>query len=1065
MLNTSPDMKPESALPEESPAIASSEKMTFSAPPASSDISGNGYDPFNNGPGWPQPSDPYMDEGMSMGFGMDMGMDFDMNSSRSTTTAMYNNHHPTLNFNDDAITDDDFSFFDLPSAKPDGSQKFAIPSVPPLSASIDIHRESSHPWSFPLRASPTIEEVRASGPGPPLQPALNNAPWTPATQDGHTPHAFNDSFDSRAPDLLPSSPGPSPDFQSSPETPTVQLVFDPAAKSDPMAYEHGPIAFDPIPFSTVHKSNDTKYTVGKFALPTPSPEPGYDIPPRLPPTPLTWEAKYISLTNPRIRIVQRLIAAKRKDSPNPQGRRNSFAHGSWLDDEDLRSTSDSESAPAMDISSDTDSDDDDSLECESPFDTRPTTPCPSYLPVGPTLLHFRFDHTQLLPISTPLRSPGAIALSTSLSSSAPFAVPTPVSPAAALGAASEQSKSLESAAFSIVTEFVQNPLWAEIWSANNHRTGCLPNAWPDDIKAAADLLQRVRSAGGLPDLASLLGLDPSAKMEPLEPPFISVGRNNAVIQLLPPALRFWEKAGLGPKGGRKDLEVYAIYEDIDDQKRSTVDTWLTAAASAYQANHMGQFIRGSTNPANNALLPVRFDPTFRKTLVSFVSNIVNAPLPIVILLFVPVTVMTMASPVLRQILYSLKKALSGLKESQIIFHLVPDSHLFDIEHSPKGYPLLDELCSALYNRVPVSVERNLSRRMLGTSTGTTMLFQEPSFSLARPQRTKVTYVRSTHSSLDVVDRFTLLHVGYQVSPCKKWVFASCIDQRGEMYDLGLWLMHLEDENEDESDEGYEASVIGKVWTFTLEFARKANVEWRIVIAKLGLMSPTETQAWTDRISREASGDHAPMHITLVSADSRSPWTLLESNRPASSSPARNPRSSSATKNTYFSDASASYYAIFPGNQLSAAVPPEDNNYSTSLIPEPSTTVQDGTSSDGDIPHRASLEDDLPHPIPLIPLSTSSLIRVPSQPSEARMSMLHIHVLKHLHPPGYPDTQLPPEASLQEEITRNFYELSVLSAIRFRLDRNPVLPFHLAAVESMRSCLDCDWDQLENPIDP
>jgi mediator of RNA polymerase II transcription subunit 13 len=497
-------MKPENVLPEESPIAEPSEKMT---PPATNDVSGNGYDPFNSGPGWPQSSDPYMDEGMGMDFAMDMGMDFEMNSSRSTTTTMYNNHRPTLDFNDDAITDDDFSFFDLPSGKTDGGQKFAIPSVPPLSASVDIHRESSHPWSFPMRASPTVEEVRTSGPGPPLQPALNNAPWTPATQDGHTPHAFNDSFDSRAPDLLPSSPGPSPDIQSSPETPTVQLVFDPAAKSEPTSYEHGPIAFDPIPFSTVHKSNDTKYTVGKFALPTPSPEPGYDGSPRQTPTSLTWEAKYISITNPRIRIVQRLIAARRKDSPNPQARRNSFAHGSWLDDEEFASISDNDSAQAMDVSSDSDSDDDDgSLECESPFDTRPTTPSPSYLPLGPTLLHFQFDHSQLLPLSTPLRSPGAIALSTSLSSSAPFAVPTPVSPAAALGAASEQSKSLESAAFAIVTEFVQNPLWAEIWSANNHRTGSLPNAWPDDIKAAADLLQGVRSAGGLPDMASLCGL-------------------------------------------------------------------------------------------------------------------------------------------------------------------------------------------------------------------------------------------------------------------------------------------------------------------------------------------------------------------------------------------------------------------------------------------------------------------------------------------------------------------------------------------------------------------------------
>ena len=50
------------------------------------------------------------------------------------------------------------------------------------------------------------------------------------------------------------------------------------------------------------------------------------------------------------------------------------------------------------------------------------------------------------------------------------------------------------------------------------------------------------------------------------------------------------------------------------------------------------------------------------------------------------------------------------------------------------------------------------------------------------------------------------------------------------------------------------------------------------------------------------------------------------------------------------------------------------------------------------------------------------------------------------------------SKLHADITRNFHELAVLARARWRLGVNPLLPFHLAAVEAMRIALDCDWDR-------
>jgi len=46
-----------------------------------------------------------------------------------------------------------------------------------------------------------------------------------------------------------------------------------------------------------------------------------------------------------------------------------------------------------------------------------------------------------------------------------------------------------------------------------------------------------------------------------------------------------------------------------------------------------------------------------------------------------------------------------------------------------------------------------------------------------------------------------------------------------------------------------------------------------------------------------------------------------------------------------------------------------------------------------------------------------------------------------------------------DITHNFHELAVLTAARWLPGVNPLLPFHLAAVEAMRLALDRDWEKV------
>jgi mediator of RNA polymerase II transcription subunit 13, fungi type len=211
-----------------------------------------------------------------------------------------------------------------------------------------------------------------------------------------------------------------------------------------------------------------------------------------------------------------------------------------------------------------------------------------------------------------------------------------------------------------------------------------------------------------------------------------------------------------------------------------------------------------------------------------------------------------------------------------------------------------------------------------------------------------------------------------------------------------------------------------------------------------------------------------VHISLLSVEPGAPWTLISRSN-INVSPKPKPPSPKNQHNhpQIFTDITATFYALSHHNHLPQPLPPTpaDLGLSHSFIPEPLTTPS--SSSSTDIQHTT---DQYPYPdhLPLLPRSTTTLICLPATPSPTSISMLHIHLL-HVIPPvssmpsASTSTMTTDEVSkLHADITRNFHELAVLAGARWRLGGNPLLPFHLAAVEAMRIALDRDcyrdgWD--------
>jgi len=609
---------PQTELPTEVKSVPSAIMIQVATeqPPGSEGASFEAYDMDAT---WSQPKGAYLDMDMdNMDFVMnDIGLDFSLDvgsvpnasSAGATITPFSGIENTTIATAgielEGAFTDDDFSFFDQPSR----------PNPAPRQ-SPNLHARSAG-RSGTLLSTPLLRSVIGSKMSP---PHMSDLPDLKSTSQLYTPCGFKDNFTPRppanhidsGPPGLPASIGPIPESHSPPSTPTVHLELDsplerPIAIADGLS-RIGVGLFEPIPFSAYHREADDKYAVGKFALPSPPLEEGpadgtsISLPASTTRSGLSggWRFEYNAVTDPRIGLVRKLIGVKRKmpskgsKSDNPPSKKPfwTIAREDWNRGEGLIHENEESDADSVEEGADAE-------ESDNTTPSRPTTPTPSYLPLGPTLLSAHFQHSHLLSLSVPLRPPGAAIRPLNLTSThnPTPSVPTPVSPAATMGAASERSRSLEAVVSTVAVEVVENPLWAECWKANMVGVGSVGGVWSTDIKAVQNLLDCIPGLEAPSTVAELFGLTDTASntnmitagskstLHPMEAPMMSIGKGEAVIQVLPPALRFWEKLGLSPKGGQKNVTAYVMFEE-NARHQPLMENWLASFINSYQVRNL-----------------------------------------------------------------------------------------------------------------------------------------------------------------------------------------------------------------------------------------------------------------------------------------------------------------------------------------------------------------------------------------------------------------------------------------------------------------------------------------------
>lgn len=186
-------------------------------------------------------------------------------------------------------------------------------------------------------------------------------------------------------------------------------------------------------------------------------------------------------------------------------------------------------------------------------------------------------------------------------------------------------------------------------------------------------------------------------------------------------------------------------------------------------------------------------------------------------------------------------------------------------------------------------------------------------------------------------------------------------------------------------------------------------------------------------------------------------------RPGSSLVSRN------TSQAGFTDISSTTFALFPKTHMPISVPSASFLEIGIIAPHVIAPHVSEPASPSPNPRDVSTPPQFKTPpvndsnsfysAPILPSSTTTLIRVPCSPSPTSITMFHIHLFETFHSPSASHTPSSrDDRILHAQLTQNYYDLSVLSKVRWHLSANPLLPFHLGAVEVMRVALDRDRDR-------
>ncbi|KAI5475687.1 hypothetical protein MNV49_001062 [Pseudohyphozyma bogoriensis] len=778
------------------------------------------------------------------------------------------------------LTDDDFSFFDDHPTTTAAAATPTVAPVPPAGINFSSGLQSSglspkfvdhfsHLGSsgspFASAASPTSPFAHHSSPHVMHSPTLNFA---------FDPNALGLSTGTPAP-LVTSYSAGSPFKPKTPRTPfspfveileeddeafNVSIAGTPAAPHPFAPPRHS--SFEAVQFGNSHGASDDKYDPrkGKFGLPSPPEEVEFA---QLPRTPLSGKTWYAVVCDPRVAAAGAL-KRKRKTVGGSQGQKESgrLSARSWVRN-DVESDGDGEAEE-----SEEEEDDEVSLvdgganRRSSKGDERLIqTNYDAWLDnsFGPALFLLHGHLGVLLQPTPPARRP-AVAASKAITA---------------------KDMALDATAAVFVDQIVYNPDFrARVVDAQLPRPSTSSLITAPAIQLVDQHLSQFTSTCSTSTTAMPLLTTQTV-------PTILLRAQQSIMQVRTTAMRFWRPMSFEPLTGRKDVTAFAIFEEGGEELGGAVKAWMQKAGEAYQASRLGRHTPGTAGSIEDGLAVVpagSLSHTVAKdnfrTLCSHLSEACRVTRHVVVYLLTPPGPLPTSptSPIaltIQQLVKS-KSASMSLVVYPVPISTIADSRTMILGESTANR--LDRLAFSVFDQlqIPVSklhfpVPETFPTAPFNHAVGPAARpFQFPAITLSPIKKPHIEFELAwPSSSLEVMHRHRLLHVGYTVFPVEgesnlEWLVTSVIDERGETWKMVPKLIRCP------AGAATEMARAKLVWAIARTVADQADVEWRMVICRLGLMSKIEMKAWHAVLKEQISLTKRAVHVTVACCDPQAP---------------------------------------------------------------------------------------------------------------------------------------------------------------------------------------------------
>ncbi|KAI8637914.1 mediator complex subunit 13 C-terminal-domain-containing protein [Parasitella parasitica] len=395
----------------------------------------------------------------------------------------------------------------------------------------------------------------------------------------------------------------------------------------------------------------------------------------------------------------------------------------------------------------------------------------------------------------------------------------------------------------------------------------------------------------------------------LQPPNITVNRQDDIIEGTFKLIMFWEKLRLEPYSSKKQVSYFVVYPQ-NESIETSVAHFFKGLSTVYETCQLGVHHPGNAGPYRKGLVPVPLLPQLEDesfqgrqlrsymaechVLGSTLGSAMAENMHIVIYMINPST--HLASHLDLSRCFSKMKAAYNAS-APALGPRIPDKiparlvlQLMPIEHVLRATSFggcvkfgMKEVAFSVYSKCHTIVSRQ--HQAVSDSSRSVSDLYAPPFVLSKPISSQIHFKlkKAISAFPTILESHAVLHMGYAFSMDKRWMIIVWTDNQGEMIEFAVLDNHRHNLPL--------SSVFEEAWSRTKQISRRTGFAWTFVVCKMGLIFEDELGAWisclpsNEQVAIVSLDVESTLYVNTTNVDTmmndmHAPTDVLNTNAPS-----------------------------------------------------------------------------------------------------------------------------------------------------------------------------------------